>query len=71
MNRRNRKWRRGDYVLATIAFVGFLLTLTEKDGGVWAGTFIGAAMLVAGAVALLRAKIIFLARNILPGSRMV
>lgn len=71
MNRRNRKWRRGDYALAAIAFVGFLLMLTEKDGGVWAGTFIGAAMLVAGAVALLRAKIIFLARNILPGSRMV
>lgn len=55
MNRRNRNRRSGNYILAAIAFVGFLLTLTEKDGGAWAGTFIGAAMLVAGAVALLRA----------------
>lgn len=58
MNRRNRKWQRGDYALAAIAFAGFLLTLTEKDGGVWAGTFVGAAAFLAGAVALLRAKIL-------------
>ena len=71
MNRRNRNWRRVDYVLAAVAFVGFLLTLTEKDGGAWAGTFVGTAMLLAGAVPLLRAKIILKRRNIPHDSRMV
>lgn len=42
---------------AALAFVGFLLTLTEFHGGPWAGTFIGAAMMICGAMAILRTKI--------------
>ncbi|MBO5918701.1 MAG: hypothetical protein J6Q14_08055 [Oscillospiraceae bacterium] len=42
---------------AGIAFLGFLLTLTEYHGGAWAGTFIGAAMMICGALAILRMKI--------------
>lgn len=42
---------------ATLAFVGFLLTLTEFHGGPWAGTFIGAAMMICGALAILKTKI--------------
>ena len=39
---------------AGIAFLGFLLTLTECNGGPWAGTFIGAALFMLGALAALR-----------------
>lgn len=38
---------------AGIAFLGFLLMLTELRGGPWAGTFIGAAMMILGALAAL------------------
>lgn len=57
MKKQNRNGRRGGNALAALAFMGFLLTLTEFDGGPWAGTFIGAAMLICGALALLRTKI--------------
>lgn len=39
---------------AGIAFLGFLLLLTELDGGPWAGTYFGAALLILGAVGALR-----------------
>lgn len=39
---------------AGIAFLGFLLTLTEYHGGPWAGTFLGAALFILGALAALR-----------------
>lgn len=42
---------------AALAALGFLLTLTEYHGGAWAGTFIGAAMMICGALAILRMKI--------------
>lgn len=42
---------------AALAFIGFLLTLTEFHGGPWAGTFIGCAMLLCGTLAILRTKI--------------
>lgn len=42
---------------AALAALGFLLTLTEYHGGAWAGTFIGAAMMICGALAILRTKI--------------
>ena len=38
-----------------VALVGFLLMLTERDGGPWSGTVIGAAMMCVGALAALRA----------------
>lgn len=50
---------------AGTAFLGFLLTLTELHGGPWAGTYIGAALLILGALAALNTrKILFLAGNI-------
>ena len=39
---------------AGIAFLGFLLTLTEYHGGPWAGTFLGAALFILGALAARR-----------------
>lgn len=39
-----------------IAILGFLLTLTELHGGPWAGTFIGAALFICGALVALNAK---------------
>lgn len=39
---------------AGTAFLGFLLTLTEFHGGPWAGTFLGAALFILGALAALR-----------------
>ncbi|MBR2964397.1 MAG: hypothetical protein IKC53_09360 [Lentisphaeria bacterium] len=39
---------------AGIAFLGFLLTLTELHGGPWAGTYLGAALFILGALAALR-----------------
>lgn len=38
---------------AGIAFLGFMLTLTEYHDGPWAGAFIGAAMMILGALAAL------------------
>lgn len=43
-------------ISAAVAALGFLLMLTELHGGPWAGTFIGAALLVCGALAALNAK---------------
>ena len=57
MKKQNRNGRRGGNAFAALAFMGFLLTLTEFHGGPWAGSFIGAAMLICGALALLRTKI--------------
>ena len=42
-------------LLIAVALVGFFLMLTERDGGPWAGTVIGAAMMCVGALAALRA----------------
>lgn len=39
---------------AGIAFLGFLLLLTERGGLPWAGTYIGAVLLILGALAALR-----------------
>ena len=39
-----------------VALVGFLLMPTERDGGPWAGTVIGATMMCVGALAALRAE---------------
>ena len=55
MNRQKRKCREIG-ICAAIAFTGFLLMLTEKNGGIWAGTFAGFVLLTIGAVVLLRAK---------------
>lgn len=41
---------------AGIAFLGFLLTLTERGGLPWAGTYIGAATLVLGFLYAVRAR---------------
>ena len=38
---------------AGAAFLGFLLTLTERGGLPWAGTFLGAALFILGALAAL------------------
>lgn len=43
-------------ISVAVAALGFLLTLTELHGGPWAGTFIGAALLILGALASLNAK---------------
>lgn len=43
-------------ISVAVAALGFLLTLTELRGGPWAGTFIGAALLILGALASLNAK---------------
>lgn len=42
---------------AGIAALGFLLMLTELNGGPWAGTFLGAALFILGALAALRINI--------------
>ena len=39
---------------AGISFLGFMLTLTELHGGPWAGTYLGAALFILGALAALR-----------------
>lgn len=39
---------------AGIAFLGFMLTLTERVGLPWVGTYIGAGILILGALAALR-----------------
>lgn len=57
MKMRKIPGRQSQIGFAALAFVGFLLMLTEKDGGAWAGTFIGAAMFLCGALAILRTKI--------------
>lgn len=57
MKMRKNPGRQSQIGFAALAFVGFLLTLTEKNGGIWAGTFIGAALLICGALALLRTQI--------------
>lgn len=44
---------------AAVAALGFLLLLTELDGGPWAGTYVGAALLILGAVGALRGPEIF------------
>jgi len=49
---------------AGIAFLGFLLLLTELDGGPWAGTYFGAALLILGAVGALRGPEIFSGRRL-------
>ena len=41
---------------AGIAFLGFLLTLTEIHGGPWAGTYAGAATLVLGFLCAVRTR---------------
>ena len=46
-------------ISAAVAALGFLLMLTELHGGPWAGTFIGAALLILGALAALNAEKIF------------
>ena len=46
-------------ISAAVASLGFLLTLTELHGGPWAGTYIGAALLILGALAALNAGKIF------------
>ena len=38
---------------AAVAALGFLLLLTERGGLPWAGTYIGAALLILGALAAL------------------
>lgn len=38
---------------AGISFLGFMLMLTERGGLPWAGTYIGLAMLILGALAAL------------------
>lgn len=43
-------------ISSAVAALGFLLTLTELHGGPWAGTFIGASLLILGALATLNAK---------------
>ena len=51
-------------ISVAVAALGFMLTLTERGGGPWAGTFIGAALLILGALAALNAgKIFFIAGN--------
>jgi len=59
MNNRKTNQRRGKILAAFFMGFGFLLMLTEKSGGAWAGTFVGCALFVCGILALLRAKIIF------------
>lgn len=49
---------------AVVAALGFLLLLTELDGGPWAGTFIGAALFMLGALAALRTQKIISARRL-------
>lgn len=41
-------------LFAALAFLGFLLALTEQNGGPWAGTYAGAALLILGAAGALR-----------------
>lgn len=41
-------------LFAAVAAFGFLLLLTERNGGPWAGTFIGASLLFLGAVGAFR-----------------
>lgn len=41
-------------LFAALAFLGFLLALTEQNGGPWAGTYVGAALLILGAAGALR-----------------
>lgn len=50
MKRRFRK------IFVVMAALGFLLLLTELDDGPWAGTYLGAALLILGALAALNAK---------------
>lgn len=59
MNWKSRKRSGVDYVFAAVASFGFLLMLTERNGGAWAGTFIGAAALAVGAFVFLGRRIIY------------
>lgn len=43
-------------LFASIAFLGFILMLTELNGGPWSGTYIGLAMFILGSTAALRIK---------------
>lgn len=52
---------------AAVAALGFLLLLTELDGGPWAGTYFGAALLILGAVGALRWPEIFSGRRLQSG----
>lgn len=38
-------------ISAGISALGFLLMLTEENGGPWAGTYLGLALLILGALA--------------------
>ena len=54
-------------ISAAVAALGFLLLLTELDGGPWAGTYFGAALLILGAVGALRGPEIFSGRRLQSG----
>ena len=41
-------------LLIAVALAGFLLMLTERDGGPWAGSVIGAAMMCVGVLVVLQ-----------------
>ena len=43
---KSKNLKRRFHLACGIAFLGFLLTLTEYHGGPWAGTYAGAAALV-------------------------
>ena len=53
---KSKNLKRRFHLACGIAFLGFLLMLTELHGGPWAGTYIGGAMLILGALATLRIK---------------
>lgn len=52
MNNRKTHLRRGKILAAFLMGIGFLLMLTERQGGPWAGTLLGLAMFAAGAAGL-------------------